>query len=509
MKPRQAVLFLLDTQGAASVGAFNPGLALGTPHLDRLAAEGVRFTAAHCCSPVCGPARSAIFTGLYPHANGVLGNDMAPALDVPTLGQRLHQAGLHSAYIGKWHLDGTDYFGDGRCPPGWDPEYWMDGRNYLDSLPDQNARDLSRCVLDPAAVARHGVRAEFTHAWRIAERARAFIHAHREEDYLLVVSIDEPHHPHICPEPFASAFESFRFPVPNAASSFLEKPRVQREWAAHVAADHRTLFPDGPAGGLAYPRHFACNSFADSQVGRVLEALATDAPEALIIHTADHGDMFGAHGLLGKGPCVYDEIVRVPFTVRWPASAPAGGIDERPVSHIDIVPTLLDYFDLPCPPLLHGSSLLPRLRGISTPAPDATIFIEFNRFEVDHDGFGAFFPIRAAFDGRFKLALNLLDEDECYDRAHDPLELDNLVRRPPDRESTAARDRLHDSILEWMNRTRDPMRGPHWRRRPWRDLPANSWGGPTRPRPLDPSFLPATLLYDTGRPIERLVYDKH
>src|SRR5271170_5939701 len=135
--PKQAVFFLIDTQGANCVGVYANQPGLRTVNVDALAARSVRFDRAYTCSPVCGPARSAIFTGLYPHSNGVLGNDMAPHLDIPNLGKRLSDAGFRAGYIGKWHLDGTDYFGAGRPPAGWDPEYWFGGRNYLESLPDQ------------------------------------------------------------------------------------------------------------------------------------------------------------------------------------------------------------------------------------------------------------------------------------------------------------------------------------------------------------------------------------
>ena len=173
--PKQAIFFLIDTQAVHCVGCYAGNPALSTPNVDRLAAQGTRFERAYTCAPVCGPARSAIFTGLYPHSNGVLGNSQAPHIDIPTLGQRVTDAGLRAAYIGKWHLDGTDYFGDGRCPPGWDPEYWFDGRNYLQSLPDEAARDLSRRMLGPKEIAEHGITAGFTPAHRIADRARDFI----------------------------------------------------------------------------------------------------------------------------------------------------------------------------------------------------------------------------------------------------------------------------------------------------------------------------------------------
>jgi uncharacterized sulfatase len=506
MPRRQAVLFLIDTQGANCVGCYRPDLALGTPNIDALAAHGVRFNAAYTCSPVCGPARSALLTGLYPHSNGVLGNDMAPHLDVPTLGQRLQRAGCATGYIGKWHLDGSDYFGDGRCPAGWDPEYWFDGRNYLDSLPDDQSRALSRRVLGPREIAAHQITPEFTHAHRTADRAMAFIRAHRDRDFLLVVSIDEPHHPWICPEPFASAFAEFEFPVPNASDPLRDKPQSQREWAAHTARLGAALHVRDGQAWLRHPRHFACNSYSDFEVGRVIDALRMETPDALTIYTSDHGDMFGSHQLHGKGPCMYEEIARVPLIVQWAGETRAGGVSDGPVSHIDLAPTLLEFFGVPVPDLLQGRSLLAQCRN-----PDARtndhVFLEFNRFEIDHDGFGAFAPIRCVFDGRYKLAINLLDTDEFYDLREDPLELRNRIDDPA---TAAERDRLHGALMAWMNRTRDPLRGPHWRRRAWSIGGADStWGGPTRPRPDDLAWYPKSLLYDTAEAITRYEYDKH
>ncbi len=505
MEKRQTVIFLIDTQGANCVGCYRPDLALGTPHIDQLAAQGVRFDAAYTCAPVCGPARSALLTGLYPHSTGVLGNDMAPHLDIPTLGQRLRDRGFATGYVGKWHLDGSDYFGDGRCPQGWDPAYWMDGRNYLDSLPSDEARALSREVLAPKDVAAHGITAEFTHAWRVAERAREFIHANRDRDFLLVVSIDEPHHPYIAPEPYASAFNDFLFPVPNADDPLVDKPGSQREWARHTAGHRAHLVRDGGVPSLRHPQHFGCNSFCDSQVGRVLQAIDAETPQALVIHTSDHGDMFGSHGLQGKGPCMYEEIVRIPFIVRCPGLTPAGAVSKAPISHIDVVPTLLDYFGLPLPELLQGKSLLAQMRDPSH-RTNEQVFLEFNRFEIDHDGFGAFAPTRTVFDGRYKLAINLLDTDELYDLSTDPLELRNRINDPA---VVPQRERLLDALLAWMNRTRDPLRGPHWARRHWGTRGGSTWGGPTRPRPFDEAYYPKTLLYDTGKVIDRLEYLKH
>src|SRR6056297_2618952 len=172
---RQAVLIMTDTQRTDMLGCY--GGPLSTPQLDAFAASAVRYDRAYTTQPVCGPARSALFTVYFPHSNGAWGNGMALQEHAVTIGSRLERIGLHTGYVGKWHLDGFDYFGLGSCPPGWDPAYWYDMRNYLEDLsPEDRARSR-----DPATN-RTGVPAEFTFANRVTELARAFIRNHSAED---------------------------------------------------------------------------------------------------------------------------------------------------------------------------------------------------------------------------------------------------------------------------------------------------------------------------------------
>ncbi len=496
--PRQAVFILTDTQGTDVIGCYGRS-EMKTPHLDRMAVEGLRFERAYSTQPVCGPARSAIFTGLYPHSNGVLGNDMAPSLDAKTIGQRLSPSGIKTGYIGKWHLDGTDYFGNGICPEGWDLDYWFDGRCYLNSLKDDRERAFSRRVPTAQDMRDQGLGETFTMAHRSVDKALQFIESHRNEDFFLVVSIDEPHHPFICPAEYLDSFEGFEYKLgPNAKDDLKNKPQSQRDWANHVKPhlESREV--------LRMDAFFACNSYCDYEIGRLLDAIDQWIPDSLTVYTSDHGDMLGAHGLLGKGPNVYEEISRVPLIVRWPGYTPPGTLVDRPVSHIDLTPTFLDYFGLAVPEILHGESLLSVFKDPGSCNRERA-FLEFNRFELDHDGFGAFSPIRCVTNHRYKLAINLTDKDELYDLEADPDELRNLI---DDETLSEVRDQLHGEIVAWMDRTRDPFRGPQWIRREWNNLKGSSWGGPTRPRPAD-GFNPHTLLYDTAEPIDRLVYDKH
>lgn len=108
---KQAVLIMVDTQRQDMLSCYDADAA-PTPVLDALAREGMQFTNGYTCQPVCGPARSAIFTGLYPHSNGMIANSMQLGANTKTAGEWLSPHGIECGYIGKWHLDGGDYFGD-------------------------------------------------------------------------------------------------------------------------------------------------------------------------------------------------------------------------------------------------------------------------------------------------------------------------------------------------------------------------------------------------------------
>lgn len=459
---------------------------LSTPHLDSLAAGGVRFDRAYTCQPVCGPARAAIFSGTYPHTNGSWSNNLPLGDGCLTVGQRLARAGIHTAYIGKWHLDHSDYFGTGRAPEGWDPAVWYDMRNYLEELSPEDRQRSRR-----EETIQEDIPAEFTFGHRCSNRAIEFLRRHAAEDFLLVVSYDEPHHPFLCPREYYDRYANYKFPATgNVHDTLADKPEHHRVWAGErLHKDSRTLCVPRAA-------YFGSNCFVDHDIGRVLDTLNTCCPEALTLYTSDHGHMEMSHRLHIKGPAAYDEISRIPLIVRWPGHAPSGSVNPHPVSHVDITPSLLEFFGLPQPEGMEGQSLLGACRNPATRLHDA-IFVEFGRYETDHDGFGGFEPLRCVFDGRWKLTVNLLTSDELYDLQNDPGETTNLINAPA---PSSVRNALHDRLLDWMNETRDPLRGYHWHCRPWRtDAPAPIWHYTlgNRRRAVE-SGEPALLDYDTG-----------
>lgn len=511
MNAPNIILIMTDTQATNMVGCYS-GRDLGTDHIDALAAEGYQFMSAFTCAPICTPARAGLFTGIYSNQSGPWTNNLAPGSNIVSMGRHFKDAGYRTCYIGKWHLDGHDYFGTGECPEEWDPDYWFDGANYLSEL-TQDQVSLWRNGLNSADdLIAHGITAEFTWAHRITDRALRFLDEASlaaddpqgaETPFLLVLSYDEPHHPFTCPPAYLSRFEDFAYDLgPKAFDDLTDKPEHHRVWAEAMPS------PVGDDGHYRHPLYFACNAFVDDEIGRVIAALdASQIANTWVVYTSDHGEMMGAHRLISKGAAMYDDIARIPLIMRPPKGTedgaqaatdrlpnrPPGGqarID-TPVSHIDLLPTLMGLAGIAKPPMLPGDDLL---TIVAEPTTERGVMVEFNRYEIEHDSFGGFIPVRAWVESDYKLVLNLLTSDELYDRHADPDEMHNLIEDPSHGE---ARDRLHDRLLAYMDRIRDPFRSYQWATRPWRKDASITWMGAFRPRPQD-GYSPVVRDYDTG-----------
>ena len=489
-KKKQIVFIMTDSTRYDMLGCYG-NQDMKTPNLDHLAEEGIRFERAYTCQPVCGPARSAIFTGQFPHSNGSFTNCYPLGANVKTIGQRLRDNGIHAGYIGKWHLDGGDYFGLGQCPDGWDEEYWYDMRCYLEELtPEERVKSRN------SETNKEGIPEEFTYANRCAKRALDFLEKNKDEDFFLTVSFDEPHHPCLCPEPYCSMYEDYEFPkCPNVWDTLEGKPENQKIWAGN------DRFSDRDALTIKRPYFFGSNSYADYEIGKVIDAAKKYAPDAIIIFTSDHGDALQSHCLESKGAAMYDEIARIPLIVY---GFGRGQVCSGPVSHINLAPTILDYMGIKIPKVMEGESILPMLNDPSVKVNDY-VFTEFTRYEVDHDGFGGLQMMRGVFDGRYKLCIHLLDEtDELYDLEADPYEMNNLIN---DEGYITERNRLHDALIKKMDDTRDPFRGYQWERRRWRtDAPEASYDNHSYTRQREnEEYEPRQLDYMTGLEMTKAV----
>ena len=494
MSQPNIVVIMTDTQPAPFLGCYS-GQDTRTPYLDNLAKDGVRFSSAYTSCPLCTPARAGLFTGMMPGRAGAYTNSQPLGENILTLGQRLQSAGYRTAFIGKWHLDAHDYFGNGVCPPGWDDSYWYDGKRYLfDLSPDEVT--LWRKELNTYAKLRDNhIKSEFTWAHRICDRAERFLGeqtTHRP--FLLVTSFDEPHHPYTCPPEFIEPFLEFTLDIgPSAFDDLSNKPQHHQEWAEVYS------FLGEPNGKYYNPMFLGCNSYVDSQIGRVAAAARHWSNEngrpTWIIFTSDHGDHIGSHRIHNKGPSGYENNVRIPMIIVPPDGTGAGTVQPSVVSHLDILPTLLELAGRPVPETLDGTSLL-SLIGQEERDPDRVAVAEYTRYEVGHDGFGGLEPLRMYVKWPWKLVINLHRTDELYNLEKDPAELENLINDPG---TATERDQLHQSLLDWMDQHVDPQRGTAWQRREWRDASSNAFRFklPMRPVPDDGKMSPY-YDYDTG-----------
>jgi len=459
-KTKNIVLIMTDTQTKDMVGCYGHP-EFDTPNLDRLAAGGIRFDRAYTTCPLCTPARGAIFSGHHPQVNGAWGNDMSPHRSIPLMGEIFRRLGRRAAYTGKWHLDGCHYDGSGIPDGGFEPDWWYDRANLLAELaPEIRAAYNQSTTADDLRALDFGI--EHVYGHRVTNRALDFLEQVEDDPFVLVVSYDEPHDPWLAPPEYWERFAPDDFPQRlNYGAPLQGKPLIQQLHAEGIRHDHGELaWPDLVAKRLKF---FGCNSFIDREIGRVIDAVERlHGENTAIIYTADHGDQLGSHGLHDKGPMMYEETTNIPFICRVPGG-PTGAVSLALVSHLDILPTMLDLVGA-AGEWLPGMSLAPLFADPSGRVRDH-VLINYNRSMRNNLDNGGFVPIRCIVDGRWKLAINLLDRDELYDLEADPYE---MVNRIDDQNCSDARNAIHDRLLAEMAAMEDPMDNWLWGDRPWR-----------------------------------------
>ncbi len=348
-KPNVLLIFT-DDHGWADIGAQGADADIRTPNLDRLAADGVRFTRGYVTAPQCTPSRAGLMSGMYQNRFGVEHNGIAMQQEVVTLPERLKEAGYLSGISGKWHLDISHEQAAGRrkhvarpeLAPGHQgfDEYFTgtmqdyDASHALDGTPFP---DAPRAVRDPRC--RVVIQTEAALSF-LDRRARK-----PDQPWFLYLAYMAPHVPLESPEPWFSQTPT-------------HLPKERRQALALIGA-------------------------IDDGIGRIREKLAQmgQAKDTLIFFIGDNGaplghvwdgsinlPMRGQKGMLSEGG------IRVPFLAAWPAKIPAGQIYDHPVISLDVAATAVAVAGLPHDPKLDGVNLLPFLTGENTGAPHQTLY---------------------------------------------------------------------------------------------------------------------------------------
>ncbi|MEO8351504.1 MAG: sulfatase-like hydrolase/transferase, partial [Chthoniobacteraceae bacterium] len=329
-----------------------------TPHLDRLAQEGARFTNAYAACPVCSPTRAALLTGKYPQRTGVTDYIGAPqpeqwkrntkllpapyatelALSETTLAESLQAAGYATFFAGKWHLGPEEHWPENQGfevnMGGIDRGGPYGGKKYFSPYGNPRLEDGPDGEHLPD---------------RLASEAVKFIAAHQAGPFLVYLSFYSVHTPLISREDLRQKYEAKR-----------KRLELEEKWGREEPRDVRLVQDHAVYAGMV--------EAMDMAVGKVLEALDTRGlrETTIVVFTSDNGGLSTSEGwptsnlpLRGGKGWLYEGGIREPLIVRWPGRTQTGQVIDTPVSSQDFMPTFLVAADVELPANLDGRDLAP------------------------------------------------------------------------------------------------------------------------------------------------------
>ena len=426
------LLFLVDGMQAA---AALPGSPCLTPHLDRLAARGIRFDRATCSTPTCSPSRASLLTGLLPHNHGVLevehGRDPDQCVlrsEKPHFAQRLTESGYRTAYFGKWHVEREHRLreygwqingaksaehvkhlgrGAGEADPNLDPERsrWIEG-------PVPGYRKILHYGVTETPVEQRYPAATVDQALSCLESRDSSI------PWACTVSFSEPNEALIASREFFDRYDLADIDLPaNRFDEFVGKPNLYRRVA------RATEGTTDEQWRMARACYYSRISELDDQLGRLLDWLedSEHAENTLVIFTSDHGRYVGAHGYDAHNFGAFEEIYRIPLVVA------GAGVEENVASSArvqlgDLCPTILEMTGAAPIEETDFRSVVPLLK-------EGSGEVEEDFQEAYGEYHGTRFPLcqRILWEGDWKFVFNGFDEDELYDLQSDPEESRNLA----------------------------------------------------------------------------------
>jgi len=312
---------------------------LKTPNLDRIAAEGVRFRNAFVVNSLCSPSRAVNLTGRYNHLNGIASNFRAFPTNNVTCATLLRAAGYTTAYVGKWHMDGQ------RERPGFDSHATYIGHGRYADCP---------FIVDGKDTPTQGWVDDVATDYAIQFMQKQ---ASAGKPWFMMLGFKTPHQPW---EPPARTKDLYQGELARSVPNLNTPPPY--------GGDNKTA----KAGGPMRPEvpinldYFRCVTAVDDCVGRLLAALDTShsASNTIVIFTSDNGVYLGAHAT-GDKRSAYEESIRVPFLVRYPAlgTAARGRAADEMVLNLDLAQSLLDFASVTAPKDMQGQSWRPLLTG--------------------------------------------------------------------------------------------------------------------------------------------------
>jgi iduronate 2-sulfatase len=377
---RPNVLFIIADDMRFELGAYGAPH-VQTPQLDRLAAEGAIFLQAHCQYPLCTPSRSNVFTGRRPDTTRVFDvfthfRDALP--EVVTLPQLFWQHGYTTHAVGKVYHTNMNDAASWSVPhrePDLPPLHWLNPataarlaikREAAARLPGLTPRQRAQAAYGPAWEAEESPDSAH-HDGQVTQMALEALHAftQRQEPFFLAVGYRKPHLPFVAPKTYFDQYDASRLPMAvNPARPIGAPPYGPIDGGEFRAYENLPPYPDPIDGDDARrlrQAYYACMTFVDAQVGRLLAELDRVglADNTLVVFWSDHGYHLGEQAHWGKWS-PYEWDTRAPVILRGPGVPPKTEV-HRLVEFVDIYPTVVGLAGLPNPPGLEGLSFEPLL----------------------------------------------------------------------------------------------------------------------------------------------------
>jgi len=471
---------------------------LHTPHIDALAARGVRFDRAYVQSPVCGPSRMSAYTGRYVRSHGSTWNGMPLRVGEPTLGDHLREAGARAVLVGKTHMvadmegmawlgiDPKSEIGVNRSECGVDPferddglhpdsprQKWSAYDDYLvahgyssdnpwedfaNSGLDESGALMSAWLLKNSRLPANVPEAHSETAY-MTDRAMAFMEDAMEDGraWMCHLSYIKPHWPYIVPAPYHDMYDERH--IIDPVRSDQERETDHPLMSAYLDARVCRSFSRDSVREHVIPAYMGLIKQLDDNLGRLFLWMDEKglSDNTIIAFTSDHGDYLGDHWL-GDKDFYHEMAVKVPLIIADPrseANVSRGSVSDALVEMIDLAPTFMSALGCAAKPhVVEGRDLTPILHDTGSFTRQYVISEHDYHWSEMAASLGV--PqddahTQMIFDGRWKYISCEAYDPILFDLATDPEELTDLGQSDAP-ELVEVRERMKAALLKWATR---------------------------------------------------------
>ena len=438
MSAHPNILYIMsDDHAAHAISAYGSQIN-HTPHIDRLADQGVRLTNTFCTNALCTPSRATILTGQYSHVNEVKTLDDEIDSSRPIQSQKLlKQAGYDTAIVGKWHLGNNEESN----PQGFDHWNILPGQgDYYDPMMIENGVEKQHegYVTDLIT--------DFAIDWLDSRDSK--------NPFFLMVHHKAPHSSWIPAKRHENLGVEGEFPEPETLmDDYKTRSEAVKITSIRVEDTRKPNLKFDPPPGIsqdekrkwAYQRYITDYTrtiqAVDDSVGTLLDYLDEHdlAENTLVVYTSDQGMFLGDHGWHDKR-FMYEESLRMPFIARLPGKIEAGSVGSDMLLNVDFAPTFMDYAGVEVPEEVQGSSGRKMLEGAAPDDWQDSLYYRYWMHTIGHkvipnygvrnERYKLIFYYGVTLEDTHNPEINIEAEWELYDLEVDPREMNNVYGRP-------------------------------------------------------------------------------